>query len=151
MDKICQNCGQPNSADAMFCRHCATPFAPNAGQAFGANQPQFGNQPPPPSPQNFGGQAAQNFAPPAAKASGRAIAATVLAVCGLFLCCGPFTGIPGAILGWMEMNAIKEGKASPSGMMWAQIGLWGGIASSIVGGIINIFMFLSALSGGMNR
>lgn len=149
MDKYCQNCNTQNSPDAMFCRNCAMPFAQNSrGQQTPQNQPQFGNQPQ--YPQNFGNQPVQNFAQKSAGASGKSIAAAVLAVCGLLLCCGPFTGIPGAILGWMEMNAIKEGKSPPSGMIWAQIGLWGGIATSLIGGILNVLMFLSMLSGGMN-
>jgi len=148
MDKYCQSCNTKNSPEAMFCRQCATPLTQGqGGQQAGANQAQFGNQQW--TPAGAGGQAAQNFAPPAAGASGRAIAATVLAVCGLVLCCGPFTGIPGAILGWMEMNAIKEGRSSPKGMMMAQIGLWGGIASSVIGALLNIFISFFMLSGGM--
>lgn len=143
MDRYCQNCNTQNSPEAMFCRQCATPLT----QGQGGQQAQFGNQQW--TPTGAGGQAAQNIAPTAAGASGRAIAATVLAVCGLVLCCGPFTGIPGAILGWMEMNAIKEGRSSPKGMMMAQIGLWGGIASSVIGGVANVLVFLSMLSGGM--
>ncbi|CAN5704731.1 hypothetical protein BH18ACI1_BH18ACI1_23020 [soil metagenome] len=139
MDKYCQNCNQQNSPDAVFCRHCASPLT-GASQAQSANQPW--------TPPGAGGQAAQNFAQPSAGASGRAIAATVLAVCGLVLCCGPFTGIPGAILGWMEINAIKEGRSSSKGLMMAQIGLWGGIASSIVGGFLNVLVFFSMLGGG---
>ncbi|CAN5312044.1 hypothetical protein BH20ACI1_BH20ACI1_05190 [soil metagenome] len=146
MDKYCQNCNTQNSPDAIFCRHCAAPFTAS-GQQADANQAQFGNQQR--FPQNVGNQPVQNFAQNSSGASGRAIAATVLAVCGLLLCCGPFTGIPGAILGWMEMTAIKEGKSSLNGMLWAQIGLWGGIASSVIGGFINILMSFSILSGGM--
>lgn len=146
MDKYCQNCNTQNSPDAMFCRNCAMPLS--QGQQAGANRAQFNNQPWTPPP-GAGGQAVQNFAQPSAKASGRAIAATVLAVSGLVLCCGPLTGIPGAILGWMELNAIKEGRSSPNGMMMAQIGLWGGIASSVIGGIINILGFFLILNGGM--
>ena len=49
-----------------------------------------------------------------------------------FLCCGPFLTIPGAILGWMEMSAIKQGKSSESGLAMAQIAFWGGIALTIL-------------------
>ena len=148
MDKYCQNCNTQNSPDAIFCRHCATPFTQaQSGRQAVNNQAQFGNQQQ--SPQNFGNQPVQNFAQNSSGASGRAIASTVLAVCGLLLCCGPFTGIPGAILGWMEMTAIKEGKSPPNGMIWAQIGLWGGIASSVIGGFLNLMMFFSMLGGGM--
>lgn len=69
-----------------------------------------------------------NVATPSSdSASSRAMGAAALAVVS-FICCGIFAGIPAALLGWLEITAIKEGRASPKGMLFAQIGLWGGIA-----------------------
>ncbi|MCO6510847.1 MAG: hypothetical protein J5I65_08640 [Aridibacter famidurans] len=62
------------------------------------------------------------------------------------VCCGPFTGIPAAIVGWLEMNAIKEGRAPSEGMWMAQVGLWGGIAVSIIGTIAWFFMMLLSMA-----
>lgn len=81
------------------------------------------------------------------KASGRAITAAALAVGGLF-CCGALIGIPAAILGWMEMTAIKEGRSSAKGMMFAQIGLWVGIIGSIITTIGGLLMLMMSGGGG---
>jgi hypothetical protein len=91
-----------------------------------------------------------NFAAPAAAAgaSGRAIASLILTICSLVLCCGMFTAVPGAILGWMEVSAIKEGRSSPAGMVLAQIGLWGGVGISVLSLIFYAFYFLMLLAGG---
>ena len=143
MSKQCQNCQQSNPPEAAFCLNCAAPLSQNQ---FGNQQAnQQWNQP------NFGGQqAGQNFAPPPTTAGGasqRAIVALVLTIVGLVLCCGPLTGIPAAIVGWMEISAIKQGQSPPAGMWMAQVGLWGGIIVTIlttVGGVL--FLLLSAAS-----
>ncbi len=152
MNKQCLNCQQSNPPEAAFCLNCAAPLAQNP---FGNNQqanqqanPQW-NQP------NFGGQqAGQNFAQQspanAGGASQRAIIALVLTVAGLF-CCGALASIPAAIVGWMEMDAIKKGQSPPAGMWMAQVGLWGGIIVTIlttIGGIL--FLVLSAASSQPN-
>lgn len=148
MERLCQNCNRPNPPEAAFCRHCASPMGQNQGGQQGsanqgnANQGQFNNQ------QNFGGQGRQNFAQASGGPGQKAIAALILAIAGL-ICCGPFTGIPAAIAGWLEIGAIKEGRSSPNGMWMAQVGLWGGIAVSILHTILGVvFGFLSMLSGG---
>ena len=150
MEKYCQNCNCPNPSDAAFCRHCASPLAPGqSGQPPpNVNQNQSGNQSPPPNRMNFGGsQSPQNFGQDANKPGTKAIAALGLAVAGLVLCCGPVTGIPAAIVGWLEMTAIKEGRSSQSGMWMAQVGLWGGIGVSVLSVILwFVFGFLSMLS-----
>ena len=71
----------------------------------------------------------------------------MLTICGLLLCCA-LTSVPGAILGWMEVSAIKQGRSSPAGMVMAQIGLWGGIFISILTLFFYGFYLLLALSGG---
>ncbi len=142
MDKFCQNCNQPNPAEAAFCLNCATPLA--RAQNVGGQTPQQPfNQP------NFGGQpAGQNFAPPPPTSGGtsqRATAALVLVIAGFF-CCGPFTSIPAAIVGWMEIDAIKKGQSSAAGMTFAQIGLWGGIAITVLQGIGLILWLLLSVA-----
>ena len=77
----------------------------------------------------------------------KAIIALVLAIVAL-LCCGPFTGIPAAIVGWMELNSIKTGQSSPAGKWMAMVGLWGGIAISILASIGYILLILLQLMSG---
>jgi hypothetical protein len=160
MDKYCQNCNKPNHTDAVFCRHCASPLSAGGSQQQQQQQqqrqapPNYGNQQNFGNQQNYGNQQfnqqAGNFAPQGDKASGRATAALVLAICGL-VCCGPFTGLPAAVVGWMEVSSIKEGRSSPKGMTMAQIGLWGGIAVSIIHGILMLLYMLAAMAGGGYR
>ena len=147
MSKQCQNCQQSNPPEAAFCLNCAAPLAqtPFGNQQANQQANQQWNQP------NFGGQqAGQNFTQPQAASGGasqRAIIALVLTIIGLVFCCGPLAGIPAAIVGWMEMDAIKKGQSPPAGMWMAQVGLWGGIIVTIlttVGGIL--FLLLSAAS-----
>ncbi len=129
MDKYCQNCNQANPADAAFCRNCSAPLTPNQFGSQQGSQQQFD--------QSSGGASSEG-------ASQRAIISLVLAIAGL-ICCGPFTGIPAAILGWMEVGAIKRGESSQSGMTLAQIGLWGGIAVTILHSLIGIGYFILML------
>ena len=146
MEKYCQNCKQSNPFEAAFCLNCAAPLAGNQPPGGQQQADQQRNQP------NFGGQAAgQNFAQSPMNsnpgASQRAIAALCLTIAGLVLCCGPLTAIPAAIVGWMEMDAIKKGQSPSAGMWMAQVGLWGGIAVTIIttiGGLL--FLLLSAAS-----
>ena len=151
MTKNCANCGQTNPPDAAFCLNCSTPLGPTvAGTGY---QQQ--------SPPHVGGRAPYVGAPPqqyqnppptgsTGSASGRAIASAILALVTLILCCGPFTGIPAAILGWLELDAIKGGKAPEAGRIWAQIGLWGGIAATIISSVaVLFFMLLGSLPMGM--
>ncbi|MGD9562956.1 MAG: hypothetical protein AB7F88_12850 [Pyrinomonadaceae bacterium] len=143
MTKTCPNCQQANPPDAAFCLNCSTPIGPTVGGTGYQQQ----------SPPFVGGQAPYVGAPPqqyrspqgggsAGGASGRAIGAAILAGVTLILCCGPFTGIPAAILGWLELEAIKSGQAPEAGRIWAQIGLWGGIAATIISSIAALFFML---------
>lgn len=79
-------------------------------------------------------------------ASPRAVSALVLTGCSLVMCC-MFTSIPAAILGWIEIEAIKRGESSPDGMVMAQISMWGGAALTV----LSLFTyFLLALSSAAN-
>jgi Domain of unknown function (DUF4190) len=72
--------------------------------------------------------------------------AMVLAIGGIF-CCGPVLGVPAAILGWLELDAIKSGRAPEGGKTMAMVGLWGGIAATVIHIVIWIlWVFLGALS-----
>lgn len=148
--KVCQNCKQTNPIEAMFCRQCASPLTGGQAQQqqqYANPQNQFGQQ----QQWNQGNQNVQqqNFGQNVGGgASSRATTSAILAVVGL-LCCGFITGIPAAILGWLEISAIKEGKSSPAGMTMAQIGLWLGIAGTVINAIISfILLILSAAGGG---
>ena len=75
--------------------------------------------------------------------------AVILAVVGL-LCCGPLTGIPAAIVAWLELDAIKGGRSSPNGKTMAQIGLWGGIAVTVIHGILWVLYLLFGMLASAN-
>ncbi|MEQ1762367.1 MAG: zinc ribbon domain-containing protein [Pyrinomonadaceae bacterium] len=107
MTKPCPKCNQLNPAEAAFCLNCASPIGP-MGTA-----PQFG---------------ATTNAP---AASQKGLFSLILAIVAL-ICCGPFAGIPAAILGWMELDAIKNGRSPADNKWMALVGLWGGIASTVL-------------------
>lgn len=138
--KICNNCRQTNPPEAMFCRQCASPLSGGQAQQQYANpQNQFGQQQW--NQANYGGVQQQNFGQNSGPASSRATTSAILSFAGLF-CCG-ILGIAGAIMGWLEVQAIKEGKSSPAGMSMAQMGMWVGIIAvvlNIIGGILFVFL-----------
>lgn len=127
MTKQCTRCNQMNPAEAAFCLNCATPLS--AYQQPGAiPQQQLSNT----------------------GASQKGLYSLILAIVAL-VCCGPFAGIPAAILGWMELDAIKTGRSSSENKWMAVVGLWGGIASTllhIIGYVLWVLMgMLSTVSG----
>ena len=80
------------------------------------------------------------------EASQKPMIALILAIAA-FLCCGPFTGVPAAIVGWMELDAIKNGRSPESGKTMATIGFWGGISATVIHGIgYVLWILLSALA-----
>ncbi len=137
MNKTCPKCNLSNPAQAAFCHNCATPLG--AGPTVGAQQQAW--------PQNpVGGAVAGGQYVAAPQETQRAMISMLMAI-GAFLCCGPLLGIPAAILGWLELDAIKSGRASANGKTMATVGLWGGIASTVIHvGIWIIWMLLGALS-----
>jgi hypothetical protein len=118
-----------NPAEAAFCLNCASPIG-SAPPPIGAPQ-QFGNA-------SGGVQQSQ-----------KGLFSLILAIVAL-VCCGPFAGIPAAILGWMELDAIKTGRSPADNKWMAQVGLWGGIVSTllhIVGYVFYVMLgMLSAMS-----
>ncbi|MBA2380400.1 MAG: hypothetical protein H0V76_12580 [Blastocatellia bacterium] len=133
----CPKCNQPNPAEASFCSNCASPLAASGPPPFVGGPP--GQQ------QQYVGQNVSNT-PSATGTSQKGIISVALAVAALF-CCGPFLGIPAAIVGWMELDAIKGGRSPASNKMLARIGLWGGIAASL---LHIVFYFLWLVLGAMS-
>jgi hypothetical protein len=135
-----------NPSDAAFCLNCSA----SLGLAGGGKPYQQANAP------YVGGQAPYVGAPqpymgnqPAASggASQRAIIALVLTIVAL-VCCGPFTGIPAAIVGWLELDSIKSGKTPEAGRWMAQVGIWGGIIISIIYGVLGVLWILLSMMAG---
>jgi hypothetical protein len=124
----CPQCGATNAAQAKFCGSCGAALSPPAPK-------------PPPPPPNAAGSGTQP-APPAS--SPKAVIALVLGIMSVF-CCGPFTGVPAAILGKMEMDAIKQGRSPESNLGMAKAGFWIGIIGTalfILGIVLAIFFGL---------
>lgn len=132
MTKACPKCNQMNPAEAAFCLNCASPIG-SAPPPIGAPS-QFGTTPP---------------VQPGAQPSQKGLFSLILAIIAL-ICCGPFAGIPAAILGWMELDAIKTGRTPADNKWMAQVGLWGGIVSTvlhIIGYVLYVMLgMLSAMS-----
>lgn len=122
MTKPCPKCHQQNPAEAAFCLNCASPIAPST---------------------QFGGPTG------ASAPSQKGLISLILAIVAL-ICCGPFAGIPAAILGWMELDSIKNGRSPAANKWMAMVGLWGGIASTvlhIIGYVLWVMLgMLSAVS-----
>ncbi len=146
MTKVCPKCGLTNPGEAAFCHNCASQLGPVAVPTNRPSWPQdqaggpvIGGAGGGPA---MGGQAYVAAAPESQKA----MISMILAIAG-FLCCGPILGIPAAILGWMELDAIKNGRAPAGNKMMATIGLWGGIVATL-GHIIFyvIWFFLGLIS-----
>ncbi|MGH9821607.1 MAG: zinc-ribbon domain-containing protein [Pyrinomonadaceae bacterium] len=127
MTKLCPKCNQPNLPEAVFCANCASPLTPAPVNAPSAAPQQW-----PPQRGPMVGQPA-----PATGAGSKAVIALVLGIAA-FLCCGPFAGIPAAIVGWMELNAIKSGQSSPDGKWMAMVGLCGGLAATVIHVVVYI-------------
>jgi len=148
MTKTCSNCNQTNPPDAAFCLNCSTPIAPTVGgPAYQQRQPYVGGQAPyvgaPPQP--YGGQDLGMRGGNQGGASTRSIVSLCLAIASLVLCCGLLTGVPAAILGWMELDAINKGTSPQAGRIFAQIGLWGGAVISVLSIIFTLLWFFLSI------
>lgn len=160
---FCTRCGANNLDADQFCRSCSAPLVkPGDSQSQSASSgstpyPYSASAPtqPPPS-QGYTPYPEYQGYPPAqygyanqisgqqGGASGRAIAALVLSIIALISCCfgWPF-GIVGIVLGKMEMNAIREGRAPQSGETLAKVGFYLGIAATAISLLITAVYFLS--------
>lgn len=134
MMKVCSKCSQPNPPEAAFCHNCASPLA------VGGAQDRPWPQDPGATP-IIGGHAAAVAAP---AASQKPMIAMILAIAAFF-CCGPLLGIPAAILGWMELDAIKNGRSPEGGRTMATVGLWGGVIATAFHTIFYLIWFLLGL------
>ena len=141
MTKVCPKCSLPNPAEAAFCHNCASQL--NA-PGFGTQQQQQQQWPQNPvAAPVMGGQAYVAASPTTQKP----LIAMLLSIAGL-LCCGPLLGIPGAILGWLELQAISEGRASADGKLMSQLGLWIGIGATVIHiGMWILWILFSAVAG----
>lgn len=115
-----------NPAEAAFCLNCASPLTGFSPSAAPTPPPQFS----------------------AAGSSQKGLYSLILAVVAL-ICCGPFTGIPAAILGWMELDAIKSGRSTADNKWMALVGLWGGIVAALLHiGAYVLWVLMGMLSAG---
>lgn len=82
-----------------------------------------------------------------------AITSLVLALVS-FMMCGPFTAIPGAIIGKIELGKIERGESPQAGKTFAQIGFWANVALSVLyvliicGYLAIVFLFVGAAAAG---
>jgi Domain of unknown function (DUF4190)/zinc-ribbon domain len=154
---FCTKCGKQNLDTDRFCRNCSAPLVtprPQARSTQGHSQSTYDpqqSQSSPPYPGYSGYPVSQpGYSGPMTsqhdKASGQAIAAMVLSILSLAICCLP-AGIIGAVIGKLELNAIREGRAPRAGETFAKIGFYLGIASTIIAGIIYFMGVLSKLAG----
>jgi len=164
---FCTRCGANNLDTDQFCRSCSAPLvkpssARGEGASSGAPQQPYPYSTPGPSqqqqpPQGYTPYPGYQGYPPSqygyanqvsrqqGGASGRAIAALVVSIVSLVMCCWP-AGIVGIVLGKMEMNAIQEGRAPQSGESMAKVGFYLGIAAVAVSLLFTALYFLGALA-----
>ena len=163
---FCTNCGQTNRNDAQFCTKCGNNLHPGFTPPSVTENPTMPLPPPsitddspyqPPIGSNYPSQNIPQYTPPSfadyapplpGSASGRAIASLVLAIVSLFTC-GPILSIPAAIMGKLEMDAIKVGKASAAGMGYAKAGFWIGLIWTILSCFGFIIFGLFGMLGGL--
>jgi len=79
-------------------------------------------------------------------ASTRSIVAMVLSILGV-VGCGPLTGVPGLILGWLELRAIREGRAPQSGQGYAKVGFYLGAILTVLTFLFLLGIFLFGMIG----
>lgn len=164
---FCTRCGANNLDTDQFCRSCNAPLV-RSGASQGQDAPSGQTQQPYPystpssgqqqqPPQSYPPYQGYQGYPPSqygyanqmsgqqGSASGRAIAAMIVSIVSLVLCCLP-AGIIGAVLGKMELNAIQEGRAPQSGETMAKVGFYLGIASTAISLLIWALYFLGAIA-----
>jgi hypothetical protein len=128
----------------------------------------FGGQTPPDSSPPYTAYMSQNpppsyspgpsyagYQPPGAggSASGRAITSMVLSLVSL-VTCGFLFSIPGMILGKMEMDAIREGRAPQAGETFAKVGFWLGLVVTVISCVLGglwALAFVGSLGGALGN
>jgi hypothetical protein len=91
-----------------------------------------------------GSQLRMVMPPPPPAGNGRAVIALVLGIAGLFFC--GFTAIPGAILAWLEMQAVREGRAPQSKDGMAKIAFWINIVALVLTAVAIVLMGLFGIA-----
>lgn len=162
---FCTRCGANNLDTDQFCRSCNTPLVKTGGaqgqgsssgsaqQSYPYSTPAAGQQPPQSYPPYQGYQGyppsqhgyANQMSGQQGGASGRAIAALIVSIVSLVMCCFP-AGIVGAVLGKMEMNAIQEGRAPQAGETMAKVGFYMGIAATAISLLFSALYFLGIMA-----
>jgi len=163
---FCTRCGANNIDTDQFCRTCGATLVKSGGaqgspsgsaqQPHSYSTPSAGQQQqqpqgytpypgyqgyPPPQQYGYADQAPGRQG----GASGRAIAALVLGIISVVMCCTP-AGIVGIVLGKMEMNAIQEGRAPQAGGSVAKVGFYLGIVATALSLLLYGLYFLGALA-----
>ncbi len=121
----CPRCGGVNPANSLFCSNCGLQFGMPAGipnQPVAPGATTYYPPPPPPS-----------YPVPPAK-SNRALIAIICSVVGLVGC--GLASILGGVLGKLEMDAIREGRAPQSGENMAKWAFYLGIAGTAIWGLM---------------
>ena len=168
---FCTQCGSKNNDDLERCWQCQAllvrrrptdPGRPRRTDPVGGepwppapdpNPGRAGDYEPYPSQYagqtaiRDGGTGAPGGAGPLAPASNRSILAMVLSILG-FVGCGPVTAVPGLILGWLELRAIREGRAPLAGQGFAKVGFYlGAILTALMILFLLGWIFLVGLIG----
>jgi uncharacterized membrane protein len=112
----CVRCGNSNFNYAQFCAACGGHL--NWGQ--------------------------QHVGPTPATGNGRAMVALVLGIAGLLFC--GFTAIPGAILAWIEMQAVREGRAPQANGTMAKIAFWLNAAVLVLTALAVVLMMFFSIA-----
>lgn len=134
-ETTCKQCGAVNTFGSRFCESCGSALAGTPQQEPARTlPPPVSVAPPPPNippafPQSAG---------PVTRGSdqqGKAVASLVLGIAG-FVACGPFSAIPGMILGKSVMNAVREGRAPASDEALAKVGFYISMGVTILYGLL---------------
>lgn len=176
---FCTKCGNHNLDDAQICRTCSAPLVRRESSTAPLPAPPPTGTPPGPtlryadpprpapgSPPVYGSPGSHppapagyqpyqsgyaNYTPPMPQsASGRAIASMILSLVSLVAGCGPFTSVPGMILGKMEMNAIRDGQAPRAGEVFAKVGFYFGLVVTALTCLAVLIALFFAFIGALN-
>lgn len=143
-ETTCKQCGAVNAFGSRFCESCGSSLS-------AASQPEPVRTPPPsttapPPPLNVPPAIPQSAGPVTrgSDQQGKAVASLVLGIAG-FVACGPFSAIPGMILGKSVMNAVREGRAPASDEMLAKVGFYISMGVTILYGLLLIIVLAFGL------
>lgn len=143
-ETTCKQCGAVNALGSRFCESCGSALS-------GASQAAPVRTPPPPvaapaPPANVPPPFPQTGVPVTrgSDQQGKAVASLVLGIAG-FVACGPFSAIPGMILGKSVMNAVRDGRAPASDESLAKVGFYISMGVTILYGLLLILVLAFGL------